>query len=248
MSNCPLHSPVSPSHPLPLGHQATILSLKDRWARNLPTLESSSLYQRRIRNSYLTNIWGSIFFRASGYDSGICAVLSRSVVLVLCEVAQSCPTLCDPVDCSPPGSSVHGIFQARVLEWGAISFSRRSSPPRDRTRVSHIVDKTLYHLSHLFKLSWKVTWEKQKQAPPAPLQDLSEPWLCSCALRLFKRGTHRMPPCSWCLTSDVFFLRSISQSSCSARHSGKHCSDRITFRMSKFKSISENKSRQNIFL
>ena len=36
---------------------------------------------------------------------------------------QSCPTLCDPVDCSPPGSSVHGIFQARVLEWGAIAFS-----------------------------------------------------------------------------------------------------------------------------
>ena len=40
------------------------------------------------------------------------------------EVAQSCLTLSDPVDCSPPGSSVHGIFQARVLEWGAIAFSR----------------------------------------------------------------------------------------------------------------------------
>ena len=39
------------------------------------------------------------------------------------EVAQSCPTLSDPIDCSPPGSSVHGIFQARVLEWGAIAFS-----------------------------------------------------------------------------------------------------------------------------
>ena len=39
------------------------------------------------------------------------------------EVAQSCPTLRDPMDCSPPGSSVHGIFQARVLEWGAIAFS-----------------------------------------------------------------------------------------------------------------------------
>ena len=39
------------------------------------------------------------------------------------EVAQSSPTLRDPVDCSPPGSSVHGIFQARVLEWGAIAFS-----------------------------------------------------------------------------------------------------------------------------
>ena len=39
------------------------------------------------------------------------------------EVTQSCPTLCDPMDCSPPGSSVHGIFQAGVLEWGAIAFS-----------------------------------------------------------------------------------------------------------------------------
>jgi len=39
------------------------------------------------------------------------------------EVAQSCPTLSDPMDCSPPGSSVHGIFQARVLEWGATAFS-----------------------------------------------------------------------------------------------------------------------------
>ena len=41
--------------------------------------------------------------------------------------AQSCPALCDPMDCSPPGSSVHGILQARILEWIAISFSRRSS-------------------------------------------------------------------------------------------------------------------------
>ena len=39
------------------------------------------------------------------------------------EVAQSCPTLSDPMDCNPPGSSIHGIFQARVLEWGAIAFS-----------------------------------------------------------------------------------------------------------------------------
>ena len=47
------------------------------------------------------------------------------------EVAQSCLTLCDPTDCSLPGSSVHGIFQARVLEWVAIFFSRASSQPRD---------------------------------------------------------------------------------------------------------------------
>ena len=46
--------------------------------------------------------------------------------------------LCNPMDCSPSGSSVHGIFQARILEWVAISFSRRSSWLRDRTRLSHI--------------------------------------------------------------------------------------------------------------
>ena len=45
------------------------------------------------------------------------------------EVAQSCPTPSDPMDCSPPGSSIHGIFQARVLEWGAIAFSRLLSSP-----------------------------------------------------------------------------------------------------------------------
>ena len=44
-----------------------------------------------------------------------------------CLFAQSCPTLCNPMDCSPPGSSVHGILQARILEWVAISSSRRSS-------------------------------------------------------------------------------------------------------------------------
>ena len=57
------------------------------------------------------------------------------------QVAQSCPTLWDPVDCSPPGSSIHGIFQAKVLEWVAISFSRGSSRPRDQTQVSHIIGR-----------------------------------------------------------------------------------------------------------
>ena len=57
------------------------------------------------------------------------------------EVAQSCPTLCDPMDYSPPGSSVHGIFQAWILEWVAIPLSRRSSRPRDRTRVAGIVGR-----------------------------------------------------------------------------------------------------------
>ena len=50
-------------------------------------------------------------------------------------VTQSCPTLCDPVDSRLPGSSVHGISQARILEWVAISFSRGSSQPRDQTSI-----------------------------------------------------------------------------------------------------------------
>ena len=56
-------------------------------------------------------------------------------------VAQPCPTLCDPIGCSLSGSSVHGVFQAIVLEWIATSFSRGSSQPRARTRVSCIVDR-----------------------------------------------------------------------------------------------------------
>ena len=57
------------------------------------------------------------------------------------EVAQSCLTLCDPMDCNLLGFSAHGIFQARELEWVAISFSRGSSLPRDRTQVSCIVGR-----------------------------------------------------------------------------------------------------------
>ena len=51
---------------------------------------------------------------------------------------QSCPILCDPMDYSLPGSSVHGILQARKLEWVAMPSSKRSSQPRDRTSISYI--------------------------------------------------------------------------------------------------------------
>ena len=65
-------------------------------------------------------------------------------------VAQSCLTLCDPVDCSPPGSSVHGILQARILEWVALSSSRGSSWPRDQICISCLLHCRwmLYLLSH----------------------------------------------------------------------------------------------------
>ena len=57
------------------------------------------------------------------------------------ESLQSCPTLCDPIGGSPSGSPIPGILQPRTLEWVAISFSRRSSPPGDQTWVSHIADR-----------------------------------------------------------------------------------------------------------
>jgi len=71
----------------------------------------------------------------------------------LCLCAQSCPTLCNPMDCSPPGSSVHATLQARILEQVAISFSRGSSGPRDQTIVSCIVCIGRWLLYHC------ATWE-----------------------------------------------------------------------------------------
>ena len=79
---------------------------------------------------------------------------------VLC--AQSCPTLCNPMDWSPPGSSIHGILQARILEWVVISSSRGSSQPRGRTHISCIScngRQVLYHCA---------TWEAHSPLPIHP--------------------------------------------------------------------------------
>ena len=65
---------------------------------------------------------------------------------------QSCPTLSDPMDCSPPGSSVHGIFQARVLEWGAIAFSANTSLPRDKKP-----SQSMLGLSPCVRISFHIT-------------------------------------------------------------------------------------------
>ena len=64
-----------------------------------------------------------------------------TLVEVKVLVPQSCPALCDPMDCSPRGSAVHGILQPRILEWVAVLFSRGSSQPRDRTQVSCIAHR-----------------------------------------------------------------------------------------------------------
>ena len=66
------------------------------------------------------------FLYSSVYSYHLFLISSASVAAAAAKSLQLCPTLCDPIDGSPPGSSVHGIFQARVLEWGAITFSSAS--------------------------------------------------------------------------------------------------------------------------
>ena len=73
------------------------------------------------------------------------AATRKSLSILSAKLLQSSPTLYDPMDCSPPGSSVHGISQAKILEWVAIFFSRRTSWPTDWTWVSYIGRWALYH-------------------------------------------------------------------------------------------------------
>ena len=88
-----------------------------------------------------------------------------------CVCTQSCLTVCNSTDCSTPGSSVHGIFQAKILEWVAISFFRGSSQPRDRTHnscVSCISWWVLYQLSPGKPCHWWLTikFKQNKSAQP----------------------------------------------------------------------------------
>ena len=82
---------------------------------------SNSVWPHRWQPTRFPHLWDS-----PGKNTGVgCHFLLQCMkVKSESEVTQSCQTLCDPMDCSPPGSSIHGIFQARILEWGAITFSR----------------------------------------------------------------------------------------------------------------------------
>ena len=78
-------------------------------------------------------------------DTGPCGSMGDcyQMVVLMLMLTHSCLTLCDALDCSPPDSYIPGIFQARVPEWVAISSSRGSSQPRDRTPISHIAGRFL---------------------------------------------------------------------------------------------------------
>ena len=103
----------------------------------------------RIFSSLFFHRWSKLLHELSPcWEKGkhtfqfiISPTLLVQVVIVVVLVTQSCPTLCDPTDCSPPGSSVHGILQARVLEWIAVPFFRGSSWPRDWTWISWVAGR-----------------------------------------------------------------------------------------------------------
>ena len=119
----------------------------------------------------------------------------------------SCPTLCDPIDCNPPDSSVHGIFQAGILEWVAISFSRGSSRPRDWNCISAL-QKCSLPLSHLgiqaFTHSSPHTWLTLLQLPqPSSLSPHCDAFPCSLQgmeplpVRIIPHIQHSAPTASY---------------------------------------------------
>ena len=137
-------------------------SMIQKWTTlGAPPSLSLSLLQQLIKNTFLSSIHHSGHLFSSSkegekYSAPFCYSVKLQVtfgmsypgyfpfrfsflpspIVFLAKSLQSCPTLCDPMDCSPPGSSVHGILQARTLEWVAMPSSRGSSPSRDGTRVS----------------------------------------------------------------------------------------------------------------
>ena len=116
---------------------------------------SDSVRPHRRQPTDLPRPWDSL-----GKNTGVgCHFLLQCMkVKSESEVAQSCPTLCDPMDCSPPGSSVHGIFQATVLEWGAIAFSRYMYGISKKKKKCHMCLSFLYTATSHQGLPWWLSW------------------------------------------------------------------------------------------
>ena len=89
-----------------------------------------------------------------------------------CLVTWLCTALCDPLDCSPPGSTVRGVFQARILEWVAIFFSWGSSCPRAQTHISCVS-----YITGAFFICWAI-WEAQTFFTPKLKTKFTEDTMC----------------------------------------------------------------------
>ena len=117
-----------------------LVFLKCRLFRSIPDLypleaiATAKLWQPRVP-------WGSKTLHLTymtSYKAVTMICYLRTGWCMHYKLFQSCPTLCDLMDCSPPSSSVHGILQARILEWVAMPCSRGSSQPKDQTHISYI--------------------------------------------------------------------------------------------------------------
>ena len=113
-----------------------------------PGMEPASLMSSALAGVFFTTsaIWEAIYINFHIiFHNSVLQVLNTVPCAIYivhgCSVPKSCPTLCDPMDCGLPGSSIHGISQTRILEWVAISFSRGSSRSRDRMHVSCITGR-----------------------------------------------------------------------------------------------------------
>ena len=97
----------------------------------LSGLKSRILFFGLFRLNLYVPIMIRKVFNTKSNSRGCTKSTSLAHLTVLCLVTQLCPTLCDPMNCTPPGCSVHGILQARILKWAAMPSSRGSSQPRD---------------------------------------------------------------------------------------------------------------------
>ena len=122
------------------GQRGTNAGLSQGWLQQLHYLGCRSLWPHQGRGEGLVigHNWSDInaYFRRSKELKQCWHRARNKMVVRYWSVTKSCPTPCHPMDCFPPGSSVHGIFQVKILEWVAISFSKVSSWPRDRSHVS----------------------------------------------------------------------------------------------------------------
>ena len=113
-------------------------------------------------------------------------------------VSQSCPTLCDPMDCNPPGFSVYGILRARILEWVAIPFSRGSSWPREITLPGR-----LYHLSHQgspqenIQIQLNADWVEVRAGDKLAWAHPSCSWALKRSPKFCHPSRHHIPSPAW---------------------------------------------------
>ena len=150
--------------------------------------------------SNLNSVASALFWGGSCQTHQFCADWLRTLLMMArAKLLQLCPTLCHPMDCSPPGSSVHGISQSRILEWVAVSFSRASSQPRYRTHISCIscicmrVLSCQHHLGSPLRMAVCGVYVErpfpQRSPKTAGPQDL--PWKETCSF-LTRLAEHRI--------------------------------------------------------